>query len=174
MNIILLMSLLACDTGKDDTNNGDDSGGDDTAAGECNTDNEECGPGVSGCGGEGSDMLPGADCLSCHTGEEDDRRARMPEEGPLFTAAGTVFSDLDGVDYADDVTVRITDSTGELVELTSSTKGNFHTSRTLVPPLSAEIETDAGVKTMGREVETGACNTCHSCDGEAGGKLYAP
>lgn len=161
---ILLLLFVGCDAGKDDT-----------SSGTCATENEDCAPGVSGCGGEGSNMLPGSDCLSCHTGEEDDDRKMVPEEetGSLFTAGGTLFLDLDGSDYVADAIVRITDAEGTVVELTTSSKGNFYTNDALVMPISAEVETADGVLSMGTTVATGACNTCHTCEGEAGGKLHA-
>ena len=58
--------------------------------------------------------------------------------------------------------------------LTSSSAGNFFTSHALTPPLTAEVEDADGTRAMSREVSTGACNSCHSCVGEAGGKLYKP
>ena len=72
------------------------------------------------------------------------------------------------------VTVKVTDSKGTVATMTTSSKGNFYTSKKLVPPLSATIESDAGSMTMGQTVSTGACNSCHKCDGEAGGKMYEP
>lgn len=170
-HMLLVLSLvMGCDGAKVDDSSGDtDSGG----SGSCNTDHEECAPGVSGCGGEGDNMLPGSDCLQCHDGSggEDDR---VVEEAPLWTAAGTLFSDLDGTEGVSGATVRITDSTGKTVELTTSSKGNFHTSKSLTPPLTAEVVTDAGTVSMSAPVDTGSCNSCHRCDGPPGGKMYAP
>lgn len=151
---------------------GGDWGGVDTAGGgggdgSCNTDNEACRAGT--CGGEGANMLPGADCLNCHSGGGGGE-----DEAGRWSAAGTVFDDLLGSSGAGGATVRITDSTGYTASMTTSSKGNFYTSHTLVPPLTAEVETAAGTRVMGQEVSTGACNSCHQCDGAAGGKLYAP
>ena len=184
---MILLLALGCNTpkvvesgnqgGDDSTSQTDDSSGgntddssstdDSTPPPTCNDENEECAPGVSGCGGEGANMLPGADCLQCHVRGGD-------REAPIWSAGGTVFTDAYGSDYAGDVTVKITDSTGQVVTLTSSSKGNFYTSKTLTPPLSAELETSSGTVSMDRTVDTGACNSCHKCDGEAGGKMYAP
>ncbi len=146
-----------------DTNGADDSGTTD----ECNTANEDCGPGT--CSGEGSNMLPGSNCQSCHT------QGLMPEDDEpdkWFSVAGTVFSDLAGSDGVSGVTVRVTDSEGTTVELTSSSAGNFKTTKALVPPLNAEVEYNGSTATMASEVSTGACNSCHNCDGPAGGKLH--
>lgn len=152
----------------DSTSNTDDTGHQDTnPPPTCNDDNEECAPGVSGCGGEGANMLPGADCLECHSRDGD-------REAPIWTAGGTLFTDEYGAEFKSGATVKITDSTGQTVTLTSSSKGNFYTSKALTPPLSAEVTTDAGTLSMDQTVDTGACNSCHKCDGEAGGKMYAP
>ena len=157
MNIVLLFLFACSDGGKlDDTGPGSAT---------CDYTHEECAPGVSGCSGESANMLPGSDCISCHTGSG---------EAPKWQAAGTLFTDLDGTLAVADATVRVTDSTGTTVEMTTSSKGNFYTSKSLVPPLSAEVETDAGIVAMSQTVETGACNSCHQCDGTPGGKMYAP
>lgn len=135
----------------------------DTTPAECNTDNEECALGVRGCGGEGPDMLPGADCIACHTG------GRIP----AWSAGGTIFQDELGTVGLRGAIIRITDSSGGApVELTSSRSGNFYTRTALTPPLTVEVEFNGVVSQMGRQVDTGACNTCHTCDGEAGGKLH--
>ena len=151
-HVLPLLLIAACGDFGDDPN---------TA---CNEANEGCGPGD--CGGEGATMLPGADCLACHD--------TAGEEGGLFTAAGTVFTDADGTDGLADVIVRITDADGNVVELTSNSVGNFYTRDDLVFPIDAEVEIDGEVHAMATAVDTGACSDCHACEGAAGGKLYAP
>ena len=132
--------------------------------GECLSVNEDCGPGT--CDGKGEDMLPGSDCLSCHSpGSGED-------EAPAWTVAGTVFSNILGTDGTAGAVIRVTDSTGTTVTLESSGVGNFYTSERLTPPLTAKVETDGVVGEMSQQVETGACNSCHQCDGAARGKLY--
>lgn len=190
MRILLLLALVGCsgntadkgDTTGDDTSDSGDSGdsGDTSDSGDsadssdsgdtvdtavCDDANEDCAVGT--CGGEGSNMLPGANCLACHTSGGD-------REAPIWYAGGTLFADLDGTEGTSGATIHITDSEGTTVDLTTSRVGNFYTSRHLVPPLSASVETSSGTVEMARTVETGACNTCHTCDGEAGGKMYSP
>lgn len=133
----------------------------------CVTDNEACEPGAPGCRGEGPQMLPGSDCLACHVRGGD-------REAPPWSAGGTAFVDADGTAPLEDAIVRVTDSNGDVVEMETNGVGNFYTMRTLVPPLQAEIEVDGAVRTMGSSVETGACGSCHSCDGAAGAKIYGP
>lgn len=132
----------------------------------CDTTNEACALGVSGCRGEGPDMLPGADCLACHTSGG----GRIPP----WTAGGTAFRDVDGLAPLKNAIVRVTDADGKVVEMTTNAVGNFYTDRALTPPLRAEVEKDGAVRAMAGEVPTGACNACHACEGAAGGKLYGP
>lgn len=170
----LLVLLLACDDESD-------LGTADDPATACNESNEACEPEV--CGGEGGQMLPGSDCLACHSEGNlvDDKgvaRAKESEDGeedgPFFSAAGTVFADLDGTEPLEGALVRITDANGTLVELTTNAVGNFYTDDALTPPLSAEIEVDGEIAQMTETPDVGACNTCHACDGSVGGKLTGP
>lgn len=165
-----LLALVACgDPTKDDP------------ATACNEENEACGPDEL-CDGEGGEMLPGSDCLACHSaGNLPDDKAAAPkassdgeDEEELFTAAGTVFADLDGTAPLSGAIVRITDADGAVVELTTNDVGNFYTSTPLTAPLSAEIEVDGEIVEMDTTPDEGACNSCHSCEGAAGGKLTGP
>jgi hypothetical protein len=133
----------------------------DTALATCDTTNESCRPGT--CGGEGSRMLPGADCLACHKSGGG--------EAPIWTAAGTAYVDAAGSGPLDGATIHITDQT-HTFDLITNSVGNFHTNTHITPPFTASIETDAGTLTMTEHQTTGACNSCHSCDGAAGGKLH--
>lgn len=165
--LIALSALAACgDPTKDDPS---------TA---CNEANEACESGL--CDGEGGEMLPGADCLACHSAGNftDDKAAAKESDAEdadqLFTAAGTVFADLDGTEPLQGAIVRITDADGATVELTSNGVGNFYTSTPLTAPLSAEVEVDGEIVEMGTTIDDGGCNSCHACEGAAGGKLTGP
>ncbi|MFZ5482174.1 MAG: hypothetical protein ACOZNI_35765 [Myxococcota bacterium] len=167
----LLIALLA---GCPPTGEWPDSGKDDT--GTCNTDNEDCAPSV--CGGEGATMLPGADCLACHTAGnlvDDKGVAKGSDDGDkLWSAGGTVFADLEGTEGVAGAIVRITDADGQIVTLTSNRVGNFYTALPLTFPIAAEVERDGEIYAMQTPQDSGACNSCHRCDGAAGGKLFAP
>ncbi len=131
----------------------------------CNDKNESCTR--STCDGEGSKMLPGADCLSCH-------RSGGPEDATPFSAAGTAFADYDGNSALDGAIIRITDANGTEELLTTNSAGNFYTEQALVLPINAEIEV-GGVKLgMATPVHTGSCNSCHACTGAVGLKLTGP
>ena len=114
-------------------------------------------------------MLPGANCLACHDGTNNEE-----DEAPRFDAAGTAFLDLGGSEPVVGALVRITDANDVVVEMETNSAGNFYTTRTLVFPIDAEIEVDGTVRTMAASVGVGGCNACHACDGEAGGKLTGP
>jgi hypothetical protein len=136
-----------------------------TSARTCDDRNEQCSPGA--CGGEGGAMLPGSDCLSCH-------RAGGADEAPPWTAAGTVFSDVDGTDGLAGVTVRITGADDAVLELTTNAVGNFWTKAAIATPFHAEVADRAASAQMVAVQTTGACNSCHNCGGAAGGKLTVP
>jgi hypothetical protein len=110
-------------------------------------------------------MLPGSECISCHS---------EGGESVAFGVAGTLFSDLDGSGPASGAVVEITDATGEVFTMTTTTLGNFYTEASPVFPVRAAVEDEGNRYAMFLEVETGACNDCHRCEGPPGGKLYAP
>jgi hypothetical protein len=169
--VLALASLPACtlDEGGDRWSSvGDETGGGDTGSNQdsgggatCNDANESCGP--STCSGEGGSMLPGANCLSCHTGGEQGK----------FTVAGTVFTDGNGSARSSGAVVTITDASGHSINLTTNSVGNFYTSQSVTFPITATVEQGGFTSAMGTEVSSGACNSCHQCGGSAGGKLYS-
>ena len=140
----------------------------------CVRDNEECAPMDAECMGEGANMLPGADCLACHTEGNLFEANGEPEHGPFFTAAGTVYTDGDGSAPAEGAIVRITDAFDHVFELTTSEAGNFFMEDPLSFPLRVEVEVDGEVRQMQDDVESGSCNSCHSCDGTAANKIFIP
>lgn len=174
MRTVLLGALLclgACDQGTiktddtDSTTDTDVAGVDTDLLGECDTTNEACAEGEPGCRGEGSDMLPGSDCLACHDGNG---------RAPTWSAGGTIFTDASGLKAAKNVTITITDDAGKVVTMTSNASGNFYTSKSLTFPINVEIEKGGVKKSMATAVDVGGCNSCHACAGEAGGKLFQP
>ena len=114
-------------------------------------------------------MLPGSDCLACHSDGAGGR-----ERAPVWSAGGTLYNDIYGSRPVSGATVRVTDASGRVVTMRSSSSGNFSTATRLLAPMRAEVElADGTVFAMGREIDEANCNSCHSCDGEAGGKIYA-
>lgn len=162
--LALLSLLVACG----------DPTADDTAT-SCDESNEACAPGT--CDGEGANMLPGSDCIACHSPGNfaDDKAARAKEEEEKFwTAAGTVFADADGTEPLVGAIVRVTDADGNVVEMTSNAVGNFYTADPLTFPILAEVEKDGEIVEMQGEQSTGACNSCHACTGSVGSKMTGP
>lgn len=165
--MVLMFLLLGCPSGKESPA---DSPADSThstttadscSLGECNSCNEECAP--RACNGSGVYMLPGANCLNCH--------ATGTGAGALpLGAGGTVFVDKEGSSGAGGKLVRLTDANGKVWETATVDNGNFAFEDGIVWPATAEVDGRA----MKEQAPVGACNSCHSCSGEAGGKLYAP
>lgn len=155
--LALVILFAGCNGGVDTSDTSD--------PGTCNTDNEACGVDQN-CGGEGDNMLPGSDCIACHDGSD--------REAPEWTAAGTVYDDLYGSNAVQGATVRITDDDGAVIELVTGSAGNFRTSRSITAPYVAEVEVDGEIVAMAAHQDSGACNSCHQCEGAAGGKLHTP
>lgn len=132
----------------------------------CDDANEDCDVGMNQCRGDGIDMLPGANCLNCHSRNGD-------REAPIFNAAGTVYSDKWGSSPESGATVRITDANGKTYEERTGRAGSFRFEDNIAFPANVEVETNAGVKTMNDEVKNGECNSCHACTGSKGEKIYA-
>lgn len=136
----------------------------DTGVGVCNTDNEDCALGT--CGGEGPLMLPGSDCVACHT------PVGVPEH--VFTAGGTAFVDAEGSAPLTGGTITLTGDDGGVVTMPINGAGNFYTSAAIVTPFTAKITVDGVDREMVTPQTTGACDSCHRCGGAAGGKLFQP
>jgi hypothetical protein len=102
-------------------------------------------------------MLPGDDCLSCHTvGGEG--------AGHVWTLAGTVFTGpqaavTDGVQGAQ---VLVTDSNGKALTLGTNEAGNFYTAESLQFPVHVEVQQGNTRIGMDGHPAVGACNTCHN------------
>jgi hypothetical protein len=136
---------------------------------DCNTENEDCGPGD--CNGpEGADMLPGANCVACHSPGGD------PELGSSrwWTAAGTIFAGPLGTVPLGGAIVRITGDDGDTIELHSNSEGNFYTALPIALPFHVEVESDGESIEMVAAQSEGGCNSCHRCEGEALAKLHGP
>ncbi|MBI5544273.1 MAG: hypothetical protein HY901_10315 [Deltaproteobacteria bacterium] len=99
-------------------------------------------------------MLPGENCLSCHS----------PPAIRSWTAAGTVFPSFDasaeqGVRH---VWVELIDADGKRVELETNGAGNFHTAEPLRPPLHPVLRRGDQRVQMPSSAPHGSCNACHN------------
>ena len=118
-------------------------------------------------------MEPGGDCIGCHASGE----------GPGFVIAGTVMNALrDDTNCAGvaGVTVRITGSDGQSVEMVTNEVGNFYLQppAAIVFPYMAEISRGGVTVPMLTPRASGEtdCASCHTAAGAflAPGRIVAP
>ncbi len=118
--------------------------------------------------GEDQSMRPGEACPTCHSN---------------FQIAGTLYptghepNDCDGVNgLSTNVTVVVTDATGQVFTLFPNQVGNFYTSITITPPFEAKVVANGKERDMGVSQTMGTCNTCHTPTGANGapGRITLP
>ncbi len=125
---------------------------------------------VSACGipAHSPMMLPGEDCLRCHSGE----RAQQ------WTLAGTLFSTPTAATDAglEGASVLVTDANGRSLTLRTNGAGNFYTAESLVFPLHVEVQQNGVSVGMAMAVPSGGCNACHTQPplNGAPGRIYLP
>lgn len=117
---------------------------------------------AAGCGGgeggEGSaTMAAGENCLGCHV--DGGKASERP-----FTVAGTVYGSPDAAanEGVEGAQVKITDSAGKVVNLTSNSVGNFFTDESLAFPVRAELKDGGSVAVMPIAITNGGCASCHA------------
>jgi hypothetical protein len=102
---------------------------------------------------------PGQPCLLCHDGDLGDP--------PAFVVAGTVFEVPDTLVGADQATVALTDTVGNVYDTTTNAAGNFYVTpdqwSPTFPLVHVTVTGASGVvATMQSEVgRDGACASCH-------------
>lgn len=133
---------------------------------------DECASGLKWTGLDfGSEyMHPGGDCIGCHSSRPFT---------PTFTAAGTVYDDLDAAEDCagtSGATVEITGADGKVLSLTTNAAGNFHTSEPIALPYKIRVLRGDQENVMQTPQSTGACNSCHTQAGKNGapGRVLAP
>lgn len=104
----------------------------------------------------GPDMLPGENCLRCHS------KGSQYSTAPVWTAAGTVFERADSDVGVAGAEVHLTDATGQELTLTTNAVGNFYTAQALTFPLRATLTHESFAADMPIDVPAGSCNACHS------------
>jgi hypothetical protein len=122
--------------------------------------------------GNGNDMRPGEDCMTCHKSTR-----------PNFTISGTVYptahekNDCDGT-AANGIKIVITGADGQVTTLTpSSLSGSFNSTTTIKMPYTAKVTNSAGaMRAMTASQSMGNCNGCHTQAGANGapGRIMAP
>jgi hypothetical protein len=125
---------------------------------------------------DGPLMAPGEDCLECHGGGGDGGDgsggdeltatpvSRLDEDGPPWSAAGTVFPALDSSpsDGLRGASVHLTDANGRSITLRSNAAGNFYTAEPLRFPLRVSVTIGGRTEAMEDPVDYGGCNHCHA------------
>ena len=93
-------------------------------------------------------------CLDCHDGDG---------AAPRWTAAGTIYSTVDGASPLAGATIHLEDASGAEVVLVSAQNGNFWTQEELAFPLTVRASRCPTERAMGGAVpDSGAsCNSCH-------------
>jgi len=131
-------------------------------------------------GHQADEMFPGMPCIGCHTNPS---AFGQNEGGPNFDLGGTVYltahepDNCFGVDGAtfSDVIVHIEDANGSTWDLPVDATGNFFLAFSgLVPPYSAKVINDVGIRAMSYKPMSGDCNSCHTAEGSNGGDPAAP
>ena len=99
----------------------------------------------------------GMDCGQCHFGQ-------MQAQGaPIFTAAGTLFTQVNGGPPAVGATIRIHQAGGVVLKLVTAQNGNFYTSQAINFPITVEASKCPTTVAM-QASQPGpnvSCNNCH-------------
>ena len=115
-------------------------------------------------------MLPGRQCMACHTkGGQAERRA--------WVVAGTVFDNLTAkcnTQGLEGVKVEIADSKRKvLLTLYTNRAGNFFSAEPIdTTGIIARVSKDGKVKEMQGVMTSGDCIVCHRPGGVSGGRIY--
>ena len=132
-----------------------------------------CTSGTTYRSGHSMRMRPGNACIDCHTSQD----------GPLFTAAGTVYPTAHEPDNCNGAqgaalgaTVVITGADGRVTRLAVNDQGNFATQTAIALPYTAKVVVGAKERVMRSAQTNGDCNSCHSVNGSNGapGRVMMP
>jgi hypothetical protein len=111
----------------------------------------------------------GQTCINagCHDGNTQD--------APLWTLAGTAYTDINGTTPLAGGTILYTDANNAEIKIITDTNGNFYTGATIVFPIQAVASLCPNTLPMNTAVAANManCNTA-GCHGEAGNRIYVP
>jgi hypothetical protein len=111
----------------------------------------------------------GLACQNCHDGTGP---------APLWTLAGTLYTDANGSAALAGGTITVTDADGQTFDIVTATNGNFWTNRPVAYPVQIVASRCPDAKAMPFGVEApGSCNAggCHSAPGGNGpGRIHLP
>jgi hypothetical protein len=111
---------------------------------------------------------PGMDCGQCHFGQ-------MQAQGaPIFTLAGTLFSQVNGGPPVVGGTIRIHQAGGQVVKLVTAQNGNFYTIQAINFPITVQASRCPNTMSMTATIAGPhvSCNNCHRAGQQ--GPLHLP
>ncbi len=97
-------------------------------------------------------MKTGQDCVSCHGSGQS----------PKMTAAGTLYSTVNGGTAVAGATVTLTDSKGTKIKMITGSSGNFYTGSAISFPATVEVSKCPDTVAMKETITAGGCNSCHN------------
>ena len=130
--------------------------------------------GLAACGmpQQGPQMMPGSDCMSCHSS------GGAAIASHAWTLAGTVFADPKSPTAApvQAAEVLVTDAAGKTLTIRTNGSGNFYSAEPLTFPVHVEVQDGSQRMAMVASPPVGSCNACHAGQGLNGapGKLFVP
>jgi hypothetical protein len=121
----------------------------------------------SGSGSAACNHQIGEDCLSCHGAGNN-----TGDGAPLFTIAGTLYSDMEGTQTLGGAIIETLDGTGATLQLTTANDGAFWTGAPFTAPLTVKATQCPGTHSM-LTTTTGDCNQvgCHDST-SVNGRVY--
>lgn len=112
---------------------------------------------------------PGLSCIvgGCHDGNTADV--------PLWTLAGTAYTDINGTTPLAGGTILYTDANGLEVKMVTAQNGNFYTSQAVAFPIQATASRCPNTLPMNTAIadNMGSCNAA-GCHDIAGNRIYVP
>ena len=121
--------------------------------------------GGGGGGGNSGSHNAGTECLACHDGGSG------TNHGPLFTAAGTVYTSGGGAQSNATITFYVPNTNNVIASVDTDANGNFYTNNSGITTNLSMTGIDpvitgpsSGTYSMPGVAVSGACNTsgCHS------------
>jgi hypothetical protein len=132
-----------------------DGGGDGGAANTTDGGDPNCEPAVNTQ--DTGHHNPGMDCGQCHFGQ-------MQAQGaPIFTLAGTLFTQVNGGPPAIGATIRIHQAGGQVVKLVTAQNGNFYSIQAINFPITVQASRCPNTMSMTATIAgpNVSCNNCH-------------
>jgi hypothetical protein len=96
---------------------------------------------------------PGKDCLSCHATMSGNLK---------FTAAGTLYDNINGGQPVAGATIVITTASATTIKMVTGDNGNFYTTAPITFPGQAKASQCPNEIAMHDTLGQGSCNKCHT------------